>query len=86
VIKDNLFNIPPLFDLIYEQSATSWQEMYKVFNMGHRMEVYLPKEFAGRVIAISKKYGVDAQIIGRVEASDHKKVTIKSPKGEFVYF
>ncbi|MEJ0054321.1 MAG: AIR synthase-related protein [Bacteroidota bacterium] len=85
VIKDNLFGIPPLFELIYEQSATSWQEMYKVFNMGHRMEVYLPKESAARVIAISKKYGVDAQIIGRVETSDKKQVTIKSSKGEFVY-
>ncbi len=85
VIKDNLFEVPPLFELIYEQSATSWQEMYKVFNMGHRMEVYLPERHAGRVIEISKSFGVEAKIIGRVEASSKKQVTIKSSEGNFVY-
>ena len=85
VIKDNLFGIPPLFQIIYEQSATSWQEMYKVFNMGHRMEIYLPESFASRVIEISKSFGVEAKIIGRVEASDKKRVTIKSSEGEFEY-
>ena len=85
VIKDNLFEVPPLFELIYEQSATSWQEMYSVFNMGHRMEVYLPERHAGHVIEISKSFGVEAKIIGRVEASSKKQVTIKSSEGNFVY-
>jgi len=85
VIKDNLFEVPPLFELIYEQSATSWQEMYSVFNMGHRMEVYLPERHAGHVIEISKNFGVEAKIIGRVEASNKKQVTIKSSEGNFVY-
>lgn len=85
VIKDNLFPIPPLFKLIQEQSGTSWQEMYKVFNMGHRLEVYLDEVYAQRIIEISQSYGIDAQIIGRVEAADNKKVTIKSEFGEFVY-
>ena len=85
VIKDNLFEVPPLFELIYEQSATSSQEMYKVFNMGHRMEVYLPERHAGHVIEISKSLGVEAKIIGRVEASNKKQVTIKSNEGDFVY-
>jgi phosphoribosylformylglycinamidine cyclo-ligase len=85
VIKDNLFPIPPLFKLIHEESGTSWSEMYKVFNMGHRLEVYLPEEFAQEVIAISESFGISAQIVGRVEASDTKKLTIKSEFGEFVY-
>ncbi|MER0441626.1 AIR synthase-related protein [Emticicia sp. W12TSBA100-4] len=85
VIKDNLFPIPPLFKLIHEQSGTSWQEMYKVFNMGHRLEVYLDKQYAQRIIEISQSFGIDAQIIGRVEAAESKKVTIKSEFGEFVY-
>lgn len=85
VIKDNLFEVPPLFELIYEQSATSSREMYKVFNMGHRMEVYLPERHAGHVIEISKSLGVEAKIIGRVEASNKKQVTIKSNEGDFVY-
>lgn len=85
VIKDNLFPIPPLFKLIQEQSGTSWQEMYKVFNMGHRLEVYLEEKYAQRIIEISQSFGVDAQIIGRVEAAENKKVTIKSEFGEFVY-
>ncbi|CAN5189739.1 AIR synthase-related protein [soil metagenome] len=85
VIKDNLFEVPPLFKLIYEQSATSWQEMYRVFNMGHRMEIYLPEEFANRIIEISNKFGVEAKIIGRVETSTKKQVTLRSSFGEFVY-
>ncbi len=85
VIKDNLFPIPPLFKTIQEQSGTDWAEMYKVFNMGHRLEVYLPKEFAAEVIEISKSFGIDAQIVGRVEASDHTHLTIKSEKGTFEY-
>lgn len=85
VIKDNLFPIPPLFKLIHEQSGTSWQEMYKVFNMGHRLEVYIDEQYAQRIIEISQSFGIDAQIIGRVEAAESKKVTIKSEFGEFVY-
>jgi phosphoribosylformylglycinamidine cyclo-ligase len=85
VIKDNLFSIPPLFKLIQEQSGTSWQEMYKVFNMGHRLEVYLDEQYAQRIIEISQSFGIDAQIIGRVEAAESKKVTIKSEFGEYVY-
>lgn len=85
VIKNNLFDLPPLFKLIHECSGTDWKEMYKVFNMGHRMEIYLKEEFADQVIQISKGFGVDAKIIGRVEESLEKKVTIKSSFGEFVY-
>ena len=85
VIKDNLFDLPPLFKLIQECSGTDWKEMYKVFNMGHRMEIYLKEEFADQVIQISKNFGVDARVVGRVEKSSGKKVTIKSSFGEFVY-
>ena len=85
IIKDNLFPIPPLFKLIQEQSGTDWKEMYKVFNMGHRMELYVPAEIASDIIAISKSFNIDAQIIGKVEASDRKQVTIVSENGEFVY-
>lgn len=85
VIKDNLFPIPPLFKLIQEQSGTDWKEMYKVFNMGHRMELYVPAEIAEDIIAISKSFNIDAQIIGRVEKSEQKQVTIHSEFGEFVY-
>ena len=85
VIKDQLFPIPPLFRLIQEQSGTDWKEMYKVFNMGHRMELYVPAEIAADIIAISKSFNIDAQIIGRVEASAQKQVTIESEKGTFVY-
>ena len=85
VIKDNLFDIPPLFRIIHEESGTDWKEMYKVFNMGHRMEVYLPEEFAQEVIDISKSFGVAAHIIGRVEGANQKQATIKSEFGEFVY-
>ena len=85
IIKDNLFELPPLFRLIQEQSGTSWQEMYKVFNMGHRLEIYLEEKYAQRIIEISKKFNIDAKIIGRVEASESKKLTIKSEFGEFYY-
>ncbi|RAJ28393.1 AIR synthase related protein [Pedobacter cryoconitis] len=85
VIKDNLFPVPPLFELIQEQSGTAWKEMYKVFNMGHRMEIYVPQEIAYDIIAISKSFNIDAQIIGRVEESTHKQVTITSEKGQFNY-
>lgn len=85
VIKDNLFPVPPLFKLIHAESGTSWQEMYKVFNMGHRMELYVPEAIAADLIAISKSFNVDAQIIGRVEAYDKKQVTVRSEFGEFVY-
>ncbi|MBO6035348.1 MAG: phosphoribosylformylglycinamidine cyclo-ligase [Paludibacteraceae bacterium] len=85
VIKDNLFPIPPLFRTIKEQSGTDWAEMYKVFNMGHRLEVYLDAANAEKVIEISKSFGIDAQIIGRVEASDHTCLTIKSEAGTFEY-
>jgi phosphoribosylformylglycinamidine cyclo-ligase len=85
VIKDNLFPIPPLFKMIQEESGTDWKEMYKVFNMGHRMEIYLAPENAQAIIDISKSFGIDAQIIGRVEAHDGKQVTIESEAGTFIY-
>jgi phosphoribosylformylglycinamidine cyclo-ligase len=85
VIKDNMFDTPPLFKLIQEQSGTDWKEMYKVFNMGHRMEIYLKEEHAQDIINISKEFGVDAKIVGRVEKYQGKKLTIKSQYGEFVY-
>lgn len=85
VIKDNLFPVPPLFSLIQEQSGTPWKEMYQVFNMGHRMELYVPAEIAADIIAISKSFNIDAQIIGRVEAAEEKKVTVVAPAGTFVY-
>jgi phosphoribosylformylglycinamidine cyclo-ligase len=85
IIKDNLFPVPPLFKLIQQESGTSWQEMYKVFNMGHRMELYVPHEIAGSLVKISQSFGVEAQIVGRVERSDKKQVTVKSEFGEFVY-
>ncbi len=85
VIKDNLFEIPPLFKLIHEVSGTDLKEMYKVFNMGHRLEIYLSEKNAQRVIEISKSFGVEAQVIGRVEAAEEKRVTIKTEMGEFTY-
>ena len=85
VIKDNLFALPPVFRLIQEQSGTDWKEMYKVFNMGHRMELYVPEEIAQDIIAISKSFNVDAQIIGRVEHFKGKKLTINSEFGTFSY-
>ena len=85
VIKDNFFSIPPLFKMIQEESGTEWKEMYKVFNMGHRMEVYLPEEHAKGIIDISKSFGVDAQVVGRVEAAKSNKLTLKSEFGTFEY-
>lgn len=85
VIKDNLFDVPPLFKLIQEQSQTGWKEMYQVFNCGHRMELYVNPEIAEEIIAISKSFNVNAQIVGRVEASDSKKLTIQSKYGTFEY-
>lgn len=85
VIKDNLFALPPVFRLIQEQSGTDWKEMYKVFNMGHRMELYVPEEIAQEIISISKSFNVDAQIIGRVEHFKGKKLTINSEFGTFTY-
>lgn len=85
IIKDNMFEIPPLFKLIQEQSGTDFKEMYQVFNMGHRMELYVAPHVADQIISISQSFGVDAQIIGRVEASQTKKLTISSEHGTFTY-
>lgn len=85
IVKDNLFEIPPLFKLIQEESKTDWKEMYQVFNMGHRMELFVAPEIANQIIEISKTFQVDAQIVGRVEAASAKKLTIKSSKGTFEY-
>ena len=85
VIKDNLFDLPPLFKTIHDQSHTDHKEMYKVFNMGHRMEIYADEQFAEKIISISKSFNVDAQIVGRVEKGEGKKVTINSEFGSFVY-
>lgn len=85
VIKDNLFPVPPLFKLIQEQSKTDWKEMYQVFNCGHRMEIYVPAEVAQDIIAISNSFNIEAQIVGRVEASDVKKLTVNSEYGTFEY-
>lgn len=85
VTKNNLFPIPPLFRIIQEQSGTDWSEMYKVFNMGHRMEIYLAPEYAENVIRISKNFGIDAQIVGFVEEADKNELIIESEKGRFTY-
>ncbi|MCQ2058757.1 MAG: AIR synthase-related protein [Bacteroidaceae bacterium] len=85
VVKDNLFPIPPLFRTIQEQSGTDWAEMYKVFNMGHRFEFYVPQQYADSIISISKSFNIDARIVGHVEASDKASLTIKSEKGVFNY-
>lgn len=85
IIKDNMFEIPPLFKLIQQESKTNWKEMYQVFNCGHRMEIYIPEDIAQNIINISKSFGIDAKIIGRVEASDRKRLTIKSEYGVFEY-
>jgi phosphoribosylformylglycinamidine cyclo-ligase len=85
IIKDNLFALPPLFKMIQEESDTDWKEMYKVFNMGHRMELYVSPEIAEDIIQISKSYNVDAKIVGRVEKSKTKQLTINSEYGEFIY-
>ena len=85
IIKDNMFDIPPLFKLIQKESGVDWQEMYKVFNMGHRMELYVPEDIAADIIAVSESFNVDAQVIGRVESSSEKKLTIHSKFGTFIY-
>jgi len=85
IIKDSLFEVPPLFKLIQQESNTDWKEMYQVFNMGHRMEIYAPEEIVNDIIEISKSFNVSAKIIGRVEHSDHKKLTISTEFGEFIY-
>jgi phosphoribosylformylglycinamidine cyclo-ligase len=85
VVKDRLFPVPPLFDLIQKQSGTDWKEMYKVFNMGHRMELYLSEEHAAKVIEISKSFRVDARIIGHVEKSHVRELVIESEFGRFKF-
>lgn len=85
VVKDNLFPVPPLFAMIKRESGTDWKEMYKVFNMGHRFEIYLPEEYASEIISTAAEFGIEARIVGRVEESDHKKLTIKSEFGTFEY-
>ncbi len=85
VVKDNLFPIPPLFRLIQQQSGTDWKEMYKVFNMGHRMEIYLPEIYALRIMEISESFNIDAQIVGRVEKSNVRELVIENEFGKFIY-
>ncbi len=85
IIKDNMFDLPILFEIIQKESGTEWKEMYKVFNMGHRMELYIPEEIAEDIIAISKSFNVDAKVIGRVEQFEGKKLTISSNFGTFIY-
>jgi phosphoribosylformylglycinamidine cyclo-ligase len=85
VIKDNLFDVPPLFAMIQKASGTPWAEMYKVFNMGHRMEIYIKPEFAQEVIDISKSFNIEAKVIGRVEKAESPRLTIRSGFGEFFY-
>lgn len=85
IIKNNMFPVPPLFKLIQSESGTDWKEMYQVFNMGHRMELYVSEEIAGKIIEISKSFNIDARIVGRVEAAEKKKLTIQTEMGDFVY-
>lgn len=85
IVKDNLFEIPPLFKLIQIESQTDWREMYQVFNMGHRMELYVSPDVADDIISISKSFNIDAQVVGRVEDAPHKQLTIKTPHGTFTY-
>ena len=85
IVKDNMFPTPPLFKIIQEQSGTDWREMYQVFNMGHRMEVYLPEAYANDLIQISRLFDVDARIIGRCEASEKKMLSLVSEHGVFGY-
>jgi phosphoribosylformylglycinamidine cyclo-ligase len=84
-VKDNLFPLPPLFRLIQEQSGTGWKEMYRVFNMGHRFEIYTPENNADAIINIAREFNLEAQVIGHCEASDNKRITIVSDFGEFEY-
>ena len=85
IIKNNMFDIPPLFRIIHEQSRTDWKEMYKVFNMGHRFELYVPQEIANEIILISNSFNIEAKIVGYCEKSESKKLTIKSEFGQFEY-
>ena len=85
IIKDNLFDVPPLFQIIHEESQTEWAEMYKVFNMGHRLEIYINEAYAPDLISIAKSFDIEAKIIGRVEDSNHNELTIRSSQGEFSY-
>ena len=85
VVKNNLYPVPPLFDLIQKQSGTDWSEMYKVFNMGHRMELYLPEAYAERVIAVARSFHIDAQIVGHVEKWEKRELVIESEQGRFIY-
>ena len=86
IVKDDLFEIPPLFKMIQKESGTNWREMYQVFNMGHRMEIYVDNKYADEIISISKSFNVDAKIIGKVEDSDIKKLTISTESGKFIYW
>lgn len=85
IVKDHLFPVPPLFRLIQSESGSSWQEMYQVFNMGHRMELYVPEGVAQEAIQLAQSLGIDAQVIGRVEEAERKEVVIKGPFGQFTY-
>ena len=86
VIKDNMFPVPPLFDMIQSESGTDWKEMYQVFNMGHRMEFYVPQDIAQDIVSISESFGIPARVVGRVEACpEGKRLTIKSDRGTFEY-
>jgi phosphoribosylformylglycinamidine cyclo-ligase len=85
VVKDNLFDIPPVFRIIQEESGTAWWEMYKVFNMGHRLELYVPSEISAEIISITQKYNIEAQVVGRVEKAEKKSLIISSPQGIFEY-
>jgi phosphoribosylformylglycinamidine cyclo-ligase len=85
IIKDNLFDVPPLFSMIHQQSGTDWKEMYKVFNMGHRLEFYVEEKTSRQIIDIAKSFNIEAKIIGRVEKSEGKRVTLKTVNGDFVY-
>jgi len=85
IIKDNLFDVPPLFQTIQKVSGTSWKEMYQVFNMGHRMEIYIPEKFAQQIIDIAASFQIEAQIVGRVEDSKHKRLTISGVEGKYQY-
>ncbi len=85
MVKDNLFAVPPLFSLIQKESGTPWSEMYRVFNCGHRMEIYVDEGVAEDLIAIASSFGIDAQIVGHVKGSESKKLTIQSPHGTFSY-
>ena len=85
IIKNNMFEIPPLFKILQEQSDADWEEMYEVYNMGHRFEIYLPEKFADTVISIAKQFDIEAQVVGHVEQARKKKMTIKSEEGTFEF-